>query len=110
MSKRSDPSDGKSAASPSAPGTAKRVDPRENRPANAEEMAPESLIPDVTRSHLERIPRDQLDRFERIQRHAHALAAKRGFEPGREIDDWLQAERDIDGADGAARPENQFTG
>lgn len=38
-------------------------------------------------------------REERIRAAAYALAAERGFGPGREVDDWLQAERQIDGTD-----------
>lgn len=36
-------------------------------------------------------------REQRIQQAAYALAAGRGFEPGHELDDWLEAERSIDG-------------
>ncbi len=35
-------------------------------------------------------------RFTLIQRAAYALAEQRGFEPGRELDDWLEAERAVD--------------
>lgn len=38
------------------------------------------------------------DRESRIRRAAYARAAGRGFVPGGEVDDWLQAEREIDGA------------
>ncbi|WP_189688795.1 DUF2934 domain-containing protein [Pseudorhodoferax aquiterrae] len=41
-------------------------------------------------------------REERIRAAAYALAAGRGFAPGREVEDWLQAERQVDGSgDGA---------
>lgn len=36
-------------------------------------------------------------REERIRAAAYALAAGRGFAPGREVEDWLQAERQVDG-------------
>ncbi len=36
-------------------------------------------------------------REQQIQQAAYALAAERGFEPGHELDDWLAAERSIDG-------------
>jgi hypothetical protein len=39
---------------------------------------------------------------ERIEKRAYELAARRGFTPGQEIDDWLQAEREIE----AGRPRN----
>ena len=36
------------------------------------------------------------DRQHRIRTAAYALSAQRGFEPGRDVDDWLEAERQID--------------
>ena len=41
------------------------------------------------------------DRVQRISDAAYRRAEQRGFEPGRELDDWLDAERDIDAEDGA---------
>ena len=41
-------------------------------------------------------------REERVRAAAYALAAERGFAPGREVDDWLQAERQIDGGGNSA--------
>lgn len=35
-------------------------------------------------------------REQRIRSAAYALSAQRGFEPGRDVDDWLEAERQID--------------
>jgi Protein of unknown function (DUF2934) len=35
-------------------------------------------------------------RYRRICERAYQIAAKRGFGPGKEVDDWLQAEREID--------------
>jgi Protein of unknown function (DUF2934) len=49
------------------------------------------------------------ERAERIAKRAYELAAQRGFAPGHELDDWLQAEREIEA--GAARntpPDNPF--
>jgi hypothetical protein len=46
-------------------------------------------------------------RAERIARVAYFRAQQRGFEPGLELEDWLAAEREVDGAadsPGAARP------
>lgn len=37
---------------------------------------------------------------ERIRRAAYLLAEQRGFTPGHELDDWLEAERSICGATG----------
>ena len=39
-------------------------------------------------------PTQQLD-MERIQERAHQLYMDRGQEPGHELDDWLQAEREV---------------
>jgi hypothetical protein len=46
---------------------------------------------------------------ERIQQRAYELAQQRGFAPGQEVEDWLQAEREIEA--GPARntpPDNSF--
>ncbi len=40
-------------------------------------------------------------RHELIQRTAYAFAEQRGFEPGHELDDWLEAEAEIDAQLGA---------
>ena len=48
-------------------------------------------------------------RAERIAKRAYELAQQRGFAPGGEVDDWLQAEREIEA--GPARstpPDNPF--
>lgn len=90
-----------------------KVDPRRNRPANADESVPEALVPDVARTKL---PRDAQagngarDRWQRISKRAYELAQQRGFAPGAELSDWLQAEQEIDSADQQAAPEKQFTG
>src|SRR5262245_10153667 len=59
---------------------------------------------DVTRSTLERheIPSFSESREARIAEAAYWRAEKRGFEAGHELDDWLDAERQID-AEGARR-------
>lgn len=46
---------------------------------------------------------------EQIAKRAYELAEQRGFEPGQEVEDWLQAEREIE--TGPARntpPDNPF--
>jgi Protein of unknown function (DUF2934) len=46
---------------------------------------------------------------EQIEKRAYELAEQRGFTPGQEIEDWLQAEREIEA--GPARntaPDNPF--
>ncbi len=37
------------------------------------------------------------ERYEMIQRHAYFLAEARNFHPGNEVQDWLEAERFVDG-------------
>lgn len=44
----------------------------------------------------ETAPGDVVGREARIAIAAFYLAEARGFEPGRELEDWLQAERQID--------------
>ena len=41
------------------------------------------------------------DRWQLIEVRAYLLAESRGFEPGRELDDWLRAEREVDSQFGA---------
>jgi hypothetical protein len=54
---------------------------------------------------------DEESRHASVAKRAHEIAEQRGFGPGHELDDWLQAEREIDSAAGPqVRPENQFTG
>ena len=43
---------------------------------------------------------EKTPRLDRISRRAHELYEKRGGHDGRNVDDWLQAEREIDEADG----------
>jgi len=50
------------------------------------------------------------ERHARIAREAYLRAEQRGFEPGKEVDDWLAAERQVDKLPEATRdprrPEN----
>jgi hypothetical protein len=89
-----------------------RSDPRQRRPTNADESVPEALVPDIVRTDLqqEAAPAPKSDRWARIQRRAYELAQQRGFSPGAELNDWLQAEREIDGAGVQGAPEDQITG
>lgn len=49
-------------------------------------------------------------RWSRISRRAYELAQQRGFTPGAELSDWLQAEKEIDAEQQLqAAPENQNT-
>jgi hypothetical protein len=88
------------------------VDPATQRAPNADEAAPETLVPEVVRTNLSReAVSGDADRGRWIAARAYELAQARGFAPGSELDDWLQAEREYD-AKGPAqtRPEDQFTG
>jgi hypothetical protein len=88
------------------------VDPVTQRAPNAAEAAPETLVPDVVRTQLSReTVSSDVDRDRWIAERAYELAEARGFAPGAELDDWLQAEREFDTKmRGQTRPENQFTG
>lgn len=97
-----------------------KVDPQLRRPQQADESVPEALVPDVVHTTLHRSEADTApgtqttapDRWQRIQARAYEIAQERGFTPGAELNDWLQAEREIDGDGGTrqAAPEAQFTG
>lgn len=46
---------------------------------------------------------------EQIERRAYELAEQRGFRPGQEVEDWLQAEREIETGPGRnTPPDNPF--
>lgn len=90
-----------------------KVDPRLQRPANADESVPEALVPDVVRTNVQQqTPESPQTRWSRISHRAYELAQQRGFTPGAELSDWLQAEKEIDAAEqqSQAAPENQITG
>ena len=44
------------------------------------------------------------ERYRLIARTAHHLSARRGFEPGHELEDWLAAEQEVNSAFGLAGP------
>lgn len=84
-----------------------------NRPANADESVPEALVPNVIHADVpETQPEAPQTRWTRIARRAYELAQQRGFAPGAELSDWLQAEKEIDEAEQLRQsaPENQITG
>lgn len=90
----------------------RRVDPMTNRPPNADEASPETLVPDIVRTNLTTDHGEHAtEREARIAQRAYELAQARGFSPGAELDDWLQAEREIDAQSvKQVAPEDQFTG
>jgi Protein of unknown function (DUF2934) len=63
-------------------------------------------IADITESALEQreIPSFSLSREARIAEAAYWRAERRGFTPGRELEDWLAAERQIDEDEGREVP------
>src|SRR5690606_22335408 len=90
-----------------------KVDPRLQRPANADESVPEALVPDVIHTDVQQQAADPSQtRWSPIAQRADRLAHQRGFAPGAELSDWLQAEREIDAAEQQkqAAPENQNPG
>jgi hypothetical protein len=54
---------------------------------------------EVTSAQLERreIPSFSIDREARIAEAAYWRAERRGFSAGQELDDWLAAEKEVDG-------------
>ena len=69
------------------------------REAAREESAEQSSAnAAITGGSLERreIPSLSEDREQRIAEAAYWRAERRGFEPGHELDDWLEAEREVD--------------
>jgi hypothetical protein len=71
------------------------------QPASATEPAHESAneSAEVTSAQLERreIPSFSIDRAARIAEAAYWRAERRGFAAGQELDDWLAAEKEVDG-------------
>ena len=59
------------------------------KPAPPDAPTPPAGQPDTARSNAE-------ERHRRISDAAYYRAQRRGFEPGREQDDWLEAEKDVD--------------
>lgn len=69
------------------------------RPAPPDAPAPGSAEPESARSEAE-------ERHRRISDAAYYRSQQRGFAPGGEQDDWLEAERDLDSAtSGGTAPE-----
>lgn len=69
-------------------------------PAAPQQQQPPKPEPtEVTATHLERrdIPSFSESREARIAEAAYWRAERRGFTAGQELDDWLAAEREVDG-------------
>jgi Protein of unknown function (DUF2934) len=78
---------------------------KQAKPAQKKTVAAKDAKPKATRSKanasstvVARTDADELAglRIEMIARAAYLRAEQRGFEPGRELDDWLAAAADID--------------
>ena len=90
-----------------------KVDPSTHRPDNADESVPEALVADVIHTDLQAQPATSTQsRWSCIAQRAYELAQQRGFAPGAELQDWLQAEKEYDAAQlqAPAAPEDQITG
>jgi len=59
-----------------------------------------------------RAPEGPQNRWQQISRRAYELARQRGFTPGAELNDWLQAEKEFDEQEQEreAASEKQFSG
>ncbi len=92
----------KSAASPPLAGSVleRNDDTTRNNQGAHEAARNERSDASVTSANLERrdIPSFSNDREARIAEAAYWRSERRGFEPGHELEDWLEAEREIDGS------------
>lgn len=89
----------KSATPPPFSGDALADERTNQRRAGEERRSVEnSASAEITGGSLERreIPSFSDDRAQRIAERAYWRAEQRGFTPGRELDDWLEAEREYD--------------
>jgi Protein of unknown function (DUF2934) len=89
----------KKSAKTTATNDAQSQSPGQNVPPGGAEAG----VPEVTGATLERreIPSFSESREARIAEAAYWRAERRGFSSGHELDDWLEAEREIDGATGS---------
>lgn len=79
---------------------------RVQRPDSPESMSDASASGPGIMPRAAALPAEHV---ERIAQRAYELAAQRGFVPGHELDDWLQAEREIEaGAPRNTAPDNAF--
>jgi Protein of unknown function (DUF2934) len=76
------------------------------RPDSPESKSDASASGPGLSPHHASLPGDHADQ---IARRAYEIARERGFEPGHELDDWLQAEREAEaGAPRNTPPDNPF--
>jgi len=76
------------------------VTPRARKNAAAADRTNEGVEPQVSpiATEAEGLLLENSSGVEKIRLRAYELYLERGQEPGRELDDWLQAEREIDKA------------
>jgi hypothetical protein len=77
------------------PDAARGLKVKQKSPDGASGLAAESN--EIRRSSLTPHTLTSEERHSRISQRAHRLAAERDFAPGCELDDWLAAEREVDG-------------
>jgi hypothetical protein len=77
----------------------RNVTPKARKNAAPTDRTNEGIGPQVpsTRAEAEGLLSEDSTRIEEIRHRAYELYLERGQEPGRELDDWLQAEREING-------------
>ena len=82
---------------PTRPRTGTGRTKKKTAPAGTQQPPPEPT--EVTAAHLERreIPSFSESREARIAEAAYWRAERRGFVAGQELDDWLAAEKEVDG-------------
>lgn len=83
----------RSTAAPSHPAARKESQNEKNAPANPRAAGSENSHTEIS----------EQERAEMIAQAAFLRAEKRGFAGGRELDDWLEAEAEINGLLGAKR-------
>jgi hypothetical protein len=75
------------------PITRKRDVSMSSKPKRAESIEPQSTS---TQAETSEVSAGNLAHDEEIRRRAYEIYLERGEEPGRELDDWLQAERELE--------------
>ncbi len=74
----------------------------------SESSAAPAYAPDPYRVDIPRSAVDKLvtadERHQLIARAAYAIAERRGFAPGHELSDWLEAEREVNRVCGLIEP------
>ena len=71
--------------------------PQPGQPVRSEPKSPASRVPTPLAERTPTSNPGKIDRDRRISLGAYFRAEKRGFEPGHAWEDWLAAERELDG-------------